>query len=308
MRASALLGPDGPFARGIPGYEHRPSQMRMADAVEDALGDDSVLLCEAGTGTGKTLAYLVPAVLSGRKVVISTGTRALQDQIVEHDLPLLEEHLGFPIHAAVMKGLGNYLCLRRYDEFRRSADAVHGSHARHLPILEHWRRNTVTGDRAELEGLAEDAPIWSQVMSGSDTRIGARCVHYEDCFVTRMRREAEDARLVIVNHHLYFADLSMRGPHGAAILPEHEAVIFDEAHQIEDVATTFFGVTVSTGRVERLVRDGLRAVAAEAATTLELHRGELLCRNIDSAKERFFAAIPSPPAEGARLSLGRGDF
>ncbi|MEM9073450.1 MAG: DEAD/DEAH box helicase, partial [Myxococcota bacterium] len=148
MRPSDLLGPRGPLARAIEGYEHRPSQMAMADAVDDALAHDGVLLVEAGTGTGKTWAYLVPALASGRKVVVSTGTRALQDQIMEHDLPLLESHLGINVDAACMKGLGNYLCLRRYAEFRTSAAATNPDFAHQLRVVEDWRAETRDGDRA----------------------------------------------------------------------------------------------------------------------------------------------------------------
>lgn len=296
MRAADYLGPTGPLARYIAGYEHRAGQMAMAEAVEQTFERDGVTLVEAGTGTGKTLAYLLPAILSGRKVIVSTGTRTLQDQIMEHDLPLLRQHLGVPVSAACMKGLNNYLCLRRYEELRRSPMAAAGGiSARQLPVLEAWRERTVAGDRAELS-LAEDAPIWRQVMSGSDTRVGSRCGHYEDCYVTRMRRAADEARLVVVNHHLFFADLAMRGPTGAAVLPDYDVVIFDEAHQVEDVATQFFGVQVSTAQLERLARDSARAlrVVDDSSTLRRLIDGFL------DAGSRFFSALPRGPEAGQR--------
>ena len=291
MHARDLLGPDGPLARAIPGYEHRESQLAMADAVEQALEAEGVLLVEAGTGTGKTLAYLVPAILSGRKLVISTGTKTLQDQLMEHDLPLLEQHLGLPVRAACMKGLGNYLCLRRYEEFLGSADADRAPFDRLLPTIRRFRETTQTGDRAELS-LPEEVPIWSHVSSSSETRLGARCPHFEACFVTRMRRAAEDAQLLIVNHHLFFADLATRGPHGGGAIPDYDAVIFDEAHQVEDVATEFFGLRVSTARVETLVRDAQRALGAAGFSDVSEPR----LRAVLDAASTFFTSLPRPTA------------
>jgi ATP-dependent DNA helicase DinG len=297
MHARELLGPDGPLARAIAGYEHREAQLAMADAVERVLEHDGVLFVEAGTGTGKTLAYLVPAVLSGRKVVVSTGTKTLQDQLMEHDLPLLERHLGLPVRAASMKGLGNYLCLRRYEEFLGSAEADRAPNDPVVPLLRRFRETTRTGDRAELSA-AEDLPIWAHVSSSSETRIGARCAYYDDCFVTAMRRAAERAQVVVVNHHLFFADLATRGPHSGGVIPDYEAVIFDEAHQIEDVVTEFFGVRVSTTRLETLVRDGQRALSAA-----RLDGGAELLRNVLGDGAAFFAALPRVGVEGARAPL-----
>ncbi len=304
MRAVELLGPRGPLARALEGYEHRDAQLRMAELVERAVAEAGIALVEAGTGTGKTLAYLVPAILSGKKVVVSTGTKTLQDQIMQRDLPFLELHLGVPVSAACMKGLSNYLCLRRYDEFVHSADADRPAYARHLPRLRQFRAMTQRGEQRELEGVPEDAPIWAEVQSGPDTRIGSRCAHHEACFVTKMRREAEAAQIVVVNHHLFFADLALRGPHGGAI-PEYDAVIFDEAHQIEDVVTEFFGVRVSTTRVSVLVRDAERAFRA-AGTHGESER---LCTNVMAAASAFFAGLPRPrEGEATRAPLSRELF
>jgi ATP-dependent DNA helicase DinG len=288
MSVHGWLGPGGLFARGVPGYAPREAQLAMALAVEKALREDGTLLVEAGTGTGKTLAYLVPAILSGKKVVISTGTKTLQDQIVQRDLPLIEAQLGEAVSAACMKGLSNYLCLRRYEEFRVSAEASFGPLARQLPIVERWRETTHTGDRSELSALSQDAQLWHEVQSSSETRIGAKCAHFQPCFVTKMRKEAEAARILIVNHHLYFADLALRGPHGGGVIPEHDAVIFDEAHLIEDVATEFFGVSVSTTKIEVLLRDAQRAFVAAGLFA----RSERMLAAVALTAARFFETLP----------------
>lgn len=293
MDAGHLLGPTGPLSRGVPGYEHRPGQIRMARAVQDALAHDGVALIEAGTGTGKTWAYLVPAVLSARRVLVSTGTRALQDQIMEKDLPALERHLGLEIDAACVKGLGNYLCLRRFGELTRSADALQPRFARSLPVLRNWAQSTDSGDRAELGAIAEQDPIWSRVVSGSDTRIGARCDYYDQCFVTRVRRRAEEAQLVVTNHHLFFADLALRDTGFASVLPDYDAVIFDEAHQVEDTATLFFGSRLSAGMIERLVRDARLALGADAGG----HGARLLDAVLHQAST-FFGALPAHSSGG----------
>ncbi|HEY1694280.1 MAG TPA: ATP-dependent DNA helicase [Polyangiaceae bacterium] len=262
--ARDVLGPGSPLARALAGWEHREGQLAMAEAVEAALESEAHLFVEAGTGTGKTLAYLVPAVLSGRKVVVSTATRALQEQIFVKDLPLVAEALGaygVPVRAALMKGLGNYLCLRRFEEAQAS-----GAHAMDVEFsrIVAWLRETESGDRSELGDVPEESHAWREVASSSETRIGAPCPHYDRCFVTRMRREAEDAQIVVVNHHLFVADLALRtGPRGqhASVLPAYDAVVFDEAHQLEDVATDFFGVRVSSARIESLLRDAERTLA-----------------------------------------------
>jgi ATP-dependent DNA helicase DinG len=242
----SLLAPDGALARAIPHYEDRPEQRAMSAAVARALDDMRPLIVEAGTGTGKTLAYLVSALQSGRRVVVSTGTRALQDQIARHDLPLLRTLLARPFTAVVLKGVNNYVCKRRLAESR---DPL-------VDDLREWAEHSETGDRAEVEWLAETSPLWNEVTTTPDARIGPRCPHFERCFVTQARRRAEQAELILVNHHLYFADRALRTAHpGARVLPDHEAVIFDEAHQLEDVATEHFGARVSTHKLAQLVRD-----------------------------------------------------
>src|SRR3984957_8168787 len=286
IRARAVLGPGSPLSQALPGWEHREGQLEMAEAVEEALAREKHLFVEAGTGTGKTLAYLVPAVLSGRKVVISTATRALQEQIFVKDLPIVAEALaahGVTLRASLMKGLSNYVCLRRLGEARASGERA-GAAA--LLRVADWAQTTQTGGRAELSGLPEDADVWRDVASSSDTRIGAGCPHFEACFVTRMRREAEDAQIVVVNHHLLLAALALRpGRRGApaSVLPAYDAIVFDEAHQVEDVATDFFGVRVSSARVEAFVRDAERALGA--ANALDAVKSGPVRMTLDGARE-----------------------
>ncbi|MDI1434674.1 ATP-dependent DNA helicase [Polyangium sorediatum] len=306
-RSRRLLGPSGPLARAFEGYEDREGQLAMADAVERALDEDRVLLCEAGTGTGKTLAYLVPAILSGRKVVISTATKALEEQIFAKDLPLVAEYLGLRVSAALVKGLGNYLCLRRLDELRTSPEANHDAGVmRSLPVVEAWARETEVGDLSELVTLAESDPIRREVCSSSETRIGSACPFFEKCFVTRMKREAEEARVLVVNHHLFFADLSLKlgrgNVPGAGALPPYDAVIFDEAHELEDIATEFFGTRISGSRVDSMLRDADRAFIASGLADRILGRGEgtAIVAIVREAADRFFAAVARVAGEAAR--------
>ncbi|MCA9580480.1 MAG: ATP-dependent DNA helicase, partial [Myxococcales bacterium] len=298
VKARDVLGPRGALSTELPTYRSRDSQLRMADAVERHLDGGGILLVEAGTGTGKTLAYLVPAILSGKRVVISTGTRTLQDQIVRHDIPLLERTLGRPIAAASLKGIANYVCRRRYEEFRASASAVSSPARQGLPIVEEWLGTTPTGDRADLHDLGEDAPLWSRILSSTETRIGSRCSFYEDCFVTQRRRDAEEAQILVVNHHVYFADLATRGPAGGGFLPDHDAVIFDEAHQLEDTIGQFFGVQVSVPRVEGLCRD--------ARTSLQDIREPVdAVIGVEGTSRSFFAALPGA-RDGSRVAFDHG--
>ena len=294
-----VLGPGSPLARRLSGYEHREGQLSMARSVYDALANDRHLFVEAGTGTGKTLAYLVPALLSGKKVVVSTATHALQDQIFTKDLPLVREVLaehGIVFRAALMKGLSNYLCRRRLAERTRSGEPVSSELAR----IQQWAQETESGDRAELVELAESAPSWRDVMSGTDTRVGAGCTYYDECFVTRMRREADQANLVVVNHHLFFADLALRsnGNGFGGAIPNYDAVVFDEAHQIENVATDFFGVRLSTSRMDALVRDARRAVMAVRALDSNSMR---LVDGVEAKARDFFRSFPAGREEGRRV-------
>lgn len=291
--AAELLGPTGPFASAMSGYEARPGQLEMACAVERTLTEERILMVEAGTGTGKSLAYLVPALLSGKKVVISTATRALQEQIAHSDIPLIGRVLGFEPQVAVMKGLSNYLCRRRLDAFRGSTEALRPSYSRSLDLVNRWAEETETGDIGELVSLSEDDPLLPLITASSEARVGAPCPHHERCFVTRMKRDAEQARVVIVNHHLFFADLALRGNHPGRVLPDYNAVIFDEAHQLEDVATQFFGTRVSKARFEDLSGDLERTLSwAEQTDPLLTSGGGLrVVRELRDASTGFWEEL-----------------
>jgi ATP-dependent DNA helicase DinG len=267
-----ILGPTGTLSRRFEGYEQRPSQLQMARAVAGALAERRYLLVEAGTGTGKTLAYLVPALLSGRKVVVSTATKTLQEQIFFKDLPLLARETGLSFKAAYMKGRSNYLCLSRYGRFEQEPLFQSKHDARLYPRIKAWARATETGDRAEVE-LPESFGAWRELSATADTCTGVRCPDYERCFVTRMRAEAQAADVVIVNHHLFFADLAIRTSRsrGAGeVIPGYDAVIFDEAHALEEIAADHFGTQVSSFRLEELCRDGERLLLPDHALFAEV--------------------------------------
>jgi len=291
-----VLGPSGSLAAAIPHYEDRPEQRAMSAAVARALDDGRPLLVEAGTGTGKTLAYLVPALASGKRVIVSTGTRTLQDQIARHDLPLLRTIIDRPFTAVVLKGVANYACRRRLDEAKSREPSAQ------IRSLAQWADESPAGDRAEVDWLAEDDPVWAEITVTPDTRIGPRCPYFERCFVTGARRAATTADLVLVNHHLYFSDLALRANHpGAKVLPDHDAVIFDEAHQLEDVATEHFGARVSTVRVGQLVRDAHAALAH-----VDLFAGRAAGEGAVLAVERAGAGLFARVRD-ALLRLGASD-
>lgn len=296
------LGAGGRLAQVAPSFEERPQQIAMAEQVLDALRHDSRLLAEAGTGTGKTLAYLLPAYLSGKKVVISTATKTLQDQIFFKDLPLLARAVGAKIPAAYMKGRGNYLCLERYDDFALAPKFPNREEASHWPVIEAWAARTETGDRAELE-LPENFATWRELSSTGETCLGQKCPQWESCHVTEMRRKAQEARIVVVNHHLFFADLALRskGEEGVEVIPRYDAVIFDEAHALEDVATGHFGVRVSTYRLQELVTDARRAAAKQAALQSLL---EPLIDAVEGRAAGFFSSLEE--ASGLLFTQGRG--
>lgn len=313
----------GPLSRALPGYEPRPQQAEMAVRVAAALREGHALLCEAPTGTGKTLAYLVPAVLSGLRVVISTGTRHLQEQILHKDLPLCEAALGRPVSAALLKGISNYLCLRRLSS-QVDAQALLGPRGT-LPLFPgepiapeaagplgrvlSWRRHTTTGDRAELVELGDDDPLWPLVSATSETRLGSRCPFHDECFVTSARRAAAEAQIVIVNHHLLCADLQVRGRFPEArLLPAYDALICDEAHGLEEVATAYFGTSLGAARLHALCRDlqeaqGRRGWDEGPALSAAARRIEQLgARLLGEVRRRALAS----PAEG-RGAFGDGE-
>jgi ATP-dependent DNA helicase DinG len=294
----AVLGPGGTLARALPGYEQRADQLELAREVARALAERRYLVAEAGTGTGKTLAYLVPAALSGRKVVVSTATKALQEQIWLRDLPLLRERCGLEIEAAALKGRANYWCLERGEKFARNPTFSSREEGAHWLRLAAWARKTATGDRSEVD-LPDQFAAWREVSATGETCLGRECERYDDCFVTRARARAQEADVLVVNHHLFFADLAMRTSRaGVEVLPDYEAVIFDEAHALEDVATEYFGLSVSSWRIEELVRDA----AAAARDRPDLARSlALRTKELGRAGEAFFG----PLAEALRRAPGQ---
>ena len=282
----------GPLARALDGFEARAGQLEMAEAVASVLARGGVLLAEAGTGTGKTLAYLVPAILSRKRVLVSTGTKNLQEQIFFKDLPVLRDALGIPFTATCMKGRGNYLCLHRFDAFKDSAAIRSWDETRHLRILERWLPDTQTGDRAEVEDLPEDLPFWNEISATSENCIGAECPRYNDCFVVKMRQRAAESDVVIVNHHLLCADAAVRQSNFGEVIPRCSNAIVDEAHQLEDVATQYFGLSVSSYRVDDLVRDVEKALGARLVADTE-RRDQIAndTRRIREDSRRFFSGL-----------------
>lgn len=259
----AFFGNEGPLASVIDSYESRPEQIKVAQEVGRSIEQGKDLIAEAGTGTGKTLAYLVPALSSGLRVVLSTGTRNLQEQILEREIPLLEKAVGAPFDVQVMKGRSNYLCHYRMNAFSRQGLLPGTGRKRTFDTINQWLETTTTGDRAELKGLPDNSELWREVSATSDQCLGRSCSEFEQCFVTQMRRNAQQAQLVIVNHHLYFADASLRANSGerqVELIPPHDIVIFDEAHDLDEVASQHFGFEVSERRIIMLCRDIFKTV------------------------------------------------
>ena len=244
-----IFGRNGLIARAHPEYEYRPGQIEMAEAVLRAFEEQQHLIVEAGTGTGKTLAYLVPAIAAatarGQRVVVSTGTKNLQEQLMEKDIPFLQRVLPKKFTAAYMKGRNNYACLSRIKKAETSPVLDGLDDIDYFEEVRQWTRGSQTGDRAELTELPENLSFWRHIDARSEICTGQKCADYDACFITRMRQRASDADIIIVNHHLFFADLALRGGEYGQVIPDYAAVIFDEAHLIEDVAAEYFGAQVS---------------------------------------------------------------
>ncbi len=253
-----FFAPGGILARSLLPYEYRPGQLEMAKAVERALAERRHLIVEAGTGTGKTLAYLLPALRTGQRVIVSTGTKALQDQLYFRDVPFLESLLG-ELRVCYMKGRANYLCRHKLVTLRNQPILTGLEEIDQYRQIAEWEQTTETGDRAEIAGLPEASALWAKLDARSDACLGTTCPDYRRCFITEMRRRALESDIVIVNHHLFFADLAVKreasGAPDAGILPEAAAVVFDEAHELEEVASSYFGLSVSNIRFEELARD-----------------------------------------------------
>ena len=253
--ASSLLGNEGPFTGLLDNYLVRESQLQMAARIEQAISDKEVLIAESGTGTGKTLAYLVPAMLSGKKVLVSTGTRHLQDQLYKHDLPLVRRALEIPVSMSLLKGRSNYLCRQRLEQAELDQSGYQAFPKVDLAVISKWSLATLHGDIAEVSGVPEQSRVWSDVTSTSENCLGSKCQHFDDCFVNSARKDAMEADILIVNHHLFLADVALKEEGFGQLLPKVDVVIFDEAHQLPDTASMYFSTGVSQRQVLDLCRD-----------------------------------------------------
>jgi ATP-dependent DNA helicase DinG len=301
-----FFSPGGILACSSLPYEYRPGQLEMAKAVERALEERRHLIVEAGTGTGKTLAYLLPALRTGQRVIVSTGTKALQDQLYFRDIPFLETLLG-PLRVCYMKGRANYLCRHKLTALRSQPILSGLEEIDQFRQISEWEEATETGDRAEISGLPESSTLWNKLDARTEACLGSTCPDYRRCFITEMRRKALESDIIIVNHHLFFADLSVRqeaaGAPDAGILPEAAAVVFDEAHELEEVASSYFGLSVSNLRFEELARD-----------TDALLRGKQGAENLPAITQQlrdrarmFFAGLPMS-GDGRQPFTGREEF
>ena len=302
-----FFGPGGVLARTLDAYEFRRGQLQMAEAVEQALEERRHLIVEAGTGTGKTLAYLLPVIRSGKRVIISTGTKTLQEQLFFKDVPFLQSHLG-ELRVCYMKGRGNYLCRKKLYDLAEQPILNGLEEISHFKIISDWEKLTETGDRAELSELPENSQLWPKLDARTDRCIGTACQQFERCFITEMRRRAAESDIIIVNHHLFCADLAIKAEAeyapDAGVLPNAEAVIFDEAHQLENVVGDYFGVSVSNLRVDDLLRD-----VDQAARKSDIPAADILSAPPPrSGNSRKCSSARLPAGDGRFAFDDRADF
>src|SRR6266404_8297291 len=304
-----IFGPDGLIANAHPDYEYRPGQIQMAQAVMRAFEDRHHLIVEAGTGTGKTLAYLVPAVaaaLGGRgRVIVSTGTKNLQEQLMEKDIPFLQGILPKKFTATYMKGRNNYLCLNRLGRAQASPVLEGLEEVDYFEEVVDWSRESEIGDRAELSNLPESLSFWRHIDARSESCIGQKCPDFDPCFITRMRDRANQAHIVVVNHHLFFADLALRDSAYGRVLPDYSAVILDEAHLIEDVASEYFGAQVSNYQIDDLVRDVGNVSIENAYVDREITKSSARLMRFS---DQFWMGFREGRGEEARFPLVPGSF
>lgn len=262
----------GLLSKWHPRYEFRSGQLDMAEAVESAIAEKKHLLVDAGTGTGKTLAYLVPVILSGKRVVVSTGTKNLQEQLFYKDIPFLEKHFTRPLQVCYMKGRANFACRQKIYDAEREPILTGLEEIADFQIIREWEKTTITGDRAEIKTLPESSSAWHKIDARRELCSGQKCKQFERCFITQMHQRAHESDIIIVNHHLFFADLAVKDEDFGGIIPEYAAVVFDEAHEIEDVAGKYFGVSVSNYQFQELVRDIAAVSRAKQFGSGELDR------------------------------------
>ena len=293
LAARRFFSRSGLLSRWHPSFEFRPGQLQMAEAVEAALADGRHLIVEAGTGTGKTLAYLAPAILSGKRIVISTGTKNLQEQLFFKDVPFLQKHFARPLKICYMKGRGNYACRQKIYDAEKEPILEGLEEVADFEIIREWEKTTQTGDRAEIRNLPEPSAVWARIDARRELCAGQKCQQYERCFITRMQQRAADSDIIIVNHHLFFADLAVKESEYGSIIPSYSAVVFDEAHEIEDVAGTYFGISASNHQVQDLRRDVAALARRKEFGSQELDR---ILLSLDEHSERFFSLFSG--AEG----------
>jgi len=295
----SVFAADGALARTISGYRVRPQQIEMAQRIAAAIDKHGVLVAEAGTGTGKTFAYLVPALMAGGKVILSTGTKTLQDQLFQRDLPMVRDALKAPATVALLKGRANYVCHYHLERARTEGRFLSREEAGHILAIARFAKTTSTGDKSECAVVPEDSAAWAAATSTRDNCLGQECPNAKECFVTAARRETQAADVVVVNHHLFFADVMLRDTGIAELLPACNTVIFDEAHQLPETASLFFGENVSTGQLLDLARDARMEGLAAAQDFAELPDG---ARMLEKAARDLRLAIPG---ENARFSLSQ---
>ncbi|MGH9717286.1 MAG: ATP-dependent DNA helicase [Candidatus Acidiferrales bacterium] len=298
LTVESIFGPGGHLEKRHPGYEFRASQLAMAKLAEEAFERHQHVIVEAGTGTGKTLAYLIPAIRSGRRVVISTATKSLQEQLFQKDVPFLQKHFAPNLKAALMKGRANFLCRQKVHQMEGQPVLKGIDELEWFAQIRDWEKLTATGDRSELTFLPDSAELWNRIDARSDLCTGQKCAEFHRCFITAMHQRAEEADLIIVNHHLFFADLALRQDDFGSILPEYSAVVFDEAHEIEDVASDYFGRQLSSYRFDELSRD--------TETMLRVLRIDSppLRRNTARVRERARAFFERFPEREGRYPFG----
>ena len=286
----------GVLSQWHPQYEFRPGQLEMALAVESAIKDKRHLIVEAGTGTGKTLAYLIPAILAGKRVVVSTGTKNLQEQLFFKDLPFLQQHLDRELKVCYMKGRNNYACRQKIYDAERTPVLEGLEEVNDFQIIREWEKTTAIGDRAEISGLPASSSAWFKLDARRDLCSGQKCANYDRCFITKMLVRAHESDIIIVNHHLFFADLAMKDSDLEGVIPEYAAVIFDEAHELESVAGQYFGASVSNYQTQELTRDILALARRKEFGSEELDR---VLMTVNEVLERFFSAFPERDGRAA---------
>ncbi len=297
--AGQFFGRNGALSQWHPNFEYRAGQVEMARAVESAIADRKHLIVEAGTGTGKSLAYLVPALLSGKRVVVSTGTKNLQEQLFYKDIPFLQQHFDRPLLVSYMKGRGNYACRQKIYDAERDLVLTGMEEVADFQIIQDWEKTTEYGDRAEIKTLPEHSTAWARIDARRELCSGQKCPQFERCFITKMHQRAAESDIVIVNHHLFFADLALKDEEFAGILPEYWAVIFDEAHEIEDVAGQYFGVSVSSYQVAELRRDVAVISRLKQFGSPELDR---ILERLEELAQAFFSSLPGTEGRAAFTS------